>query len=32
MVYRIYVEKRPAYAVEAKGLLAEIRQLLLRLL
>ena len=28
MVYRIYVEKRPAYAVEAKGLLAEIRQLL----
>lgn len=28
MVYRIYVEKRPAYAVEAKSLLAEIRQLL----
>ncbi len=28
MVYRVYVEKRPAWAVEAKGLLAEIRQLL----
>ncbi len=28
MVYRIYVEKKPAYAVEAKGILHEIRHLL----
>ncbi len=28
MVYRLYVEKRPEYAVEAKGILAEIRDLL----
>ncbi len=28
MVYRIYAEKRPAYAVEAASLLAEIRELL----
>ena len=28
MVYRIYAEKRPAYAVEAAPLLAEIRELL----
>ncbi len=28
MVYRIYVEKRPEYAVEAKGILHEIRHLL----
>ena len=27
-VYRIYVEKKPEYAVEAKGLLSEIRHLL----
>ena len=28
MVYRIYVEKRPEYAVEARGILSEIRHLL----
>ena len=28
MVYRIYVEKRPEHAVEAKGILHEIRELL----
>ncbi len=28
-VYRVYVEKRPEYAVEAKGLLYEIRHILL---
>ena len=28
MVYRIYVEKKPAYAAEAKGILHEIRHLL----
>ena len=27
-VYRIYAEKKPAYAVEAKGILAELRELL----
>ena len=27
-VYRIYVEKKPEHAVEAKGLLHEIRHLL----
>ena len=27
-VYRIYVEKKPAYAVEAQGLLREIRHIL----
>ncbi|MEG2252209.1 MAG: phosphoribosylformylglycinamidine synthase, partial [Clostridia bacterium] len=28
-VYRVYVEKKPEYAVEAKGLLYEIRHILL---
>ena len=28
-VYRVYVEKKPEYAVEAKGLLQEIRHILL---
>ena len=28
-VYRVYVEKKPEYAVEAQGLLKEIRHILL---